>query len=147
NGSTTVTWDGVEIELAGPWRRLTIRDAVRDLGNVADAARVFEDPAFAAEAAITNGVPAADIVRVLLAGVPPGQAGNLAYPDLVSRFKDPSQRATVAQSILERYDSPEQRRVTARHLGYLVFEATAESKLVQPTFLTEFPLAVSPLAR
>jgi lysyl-tRNA synthetase class 2 len=37
--------------------------------------------------------------------------------------------------------------VTAGHLGYLVFEATAEAKLVQPTFLTEFPLAVSPLAR
>jgi lysyl-tRNA synthetase, class II len=28
-----------------------------------------------------------------------------------------------------------------------VFEATAEAKLVQPTFLTQFPLAVSPLAR
>ena len=38
-------------------------------------------------------------------------------------------------------------RVRAGHLGYLVFEATAEAKLVQPTFLTEFPLAVSPLAR
>jgi len=35
----------------------------------------------------------------------------------------------------------------AGHLGYLVFEATAEGKLVQPTFLTEYPLAVSPLAR
>ena len=38
-------------------------------------------------------------------------------------------------------------RLRAGHLGYLVFEATAEAKLVQPTFLTEFPLAVSPLAR
>ena len=35
----------------------------------------------------------------------------------------------------------------AGHLGYLLFEATAEAKLVQPTFLTQFPLAVSPLAR
>jgi len=40
-----------------------------------------------------------------------------------------------------------QARVTAGHLGYLLFEATAEDKLVQPTFLMEFPLAVSPLAR
>ena len=39
------------------------------------------------------------------------------------------------------------RRVRAGHLGYLLFEATAEAKLVQPTFLTQFPLAVSPLAR
>jgi lysyl-tRNA synthetase class 2 len=28
-----------------------------------------------------------------------------------------------------------------------VFEATAEAKVVQPTFLTEYPVAVSPLAR
>ncbi|MGH2930924.1 MAG: amino acid--tRNA ligase-related protein, partial [Solirubrobacteraceae bacterium] len=40
-----------------------------------------------------------------------------------------------------------ERRVRAGHLGYLIFEATAEAKLVQPTFLTQFPLAVSPLAR
>ena len=39
------------------------------------------------------------------------------------------------------------RRVRAGHLGYLIFEKTAEHKLVQPTFLTQFPLAVSPLAR
>src|SRR3954462_13652305 len=51
-GGTRVTWDGVEIDLAAPWRRLAIRDAVRDLGGVAEASRVFEDPLFAAETAI-----------------------------------------------------------------------------------------------
>jgi lysyl-tRNA synthetase class 2 len=145
NGSTRTTWDGVELELAPPWRRLTIRDAVRELGGIAEAARVFEDPAFAAETAIAHGVPAADIVRVLLEGLPPG--GNADATELVPAFKDAAQRPTVAAGILERYASQEQRRVTAGHLGYLLFEATAESKLVQPTFLTEFPLAVSPLAR
>src|SRR5215468_5781207 len=33
-GGTQVTWDGVEIDLAPPWRRLAIRDAVRELGGV-----------------------------------------------------------------------------------------------------------------
>src|SRR5439155_26030060 len=47
-GATQVTWDGTAIDLAPPWRRLAIRDAVRELGNVADAARIFEDPLFAA---------------------------------------------------------------------------------------------------
>src|SRR6185503_5704293 len=56
-GGTSATWDGERIELAPPWRRLSIRDAVRDLGGVADAARIFEEPAFAAEAAIAHGVP------------------------------------------------------------------------------------------
>jgi len=147
NGGTKVTWDGVELELAAPWRRISIRDAVRELGGVAEASRVFEDPAFAAELAVSRGVPAADVAHVLVAGVPVGQLGNLAGPELVASFKDPAQRAALAASILERYDSPEQRRITAGHLGYLVFEATAEHHLVQPTFLTEFPLAVSPLAR
>jgi lysyl-tRNA synthetase class 2 len=113
---------------------------------VADAPRVFEDPAFAAETAVARGVPAADVARVLLEGV--GDAGgNLVHADVVSAFKDPGRRAGQTKELLDRYASEMQRRVTAGHLGYLVFEATAESKLVQPTFLTEFPKAVSPLAR
>ena len=140
-GGTQVTWDGLDLELAAPWRRITIRDAVRELGGVTESTRVFEDPAFAAETAIARGVPASEVAHVLCAG------GNLTDPELVASFKDPAQRPAVAAAILERYDSAEQRRITAGHLGYLVFEATAEAKLVQPTFLTEFPLAVSPLAR
>jgi lysyl-tRNA synthetase class 2 len=156
NGGTTVTWDGVAIDLAPPWRRISIRDAVRELGGVADAARIFEEPAFAAEVAIAHGVPAADVARILLEGVPQGGgaggggdggSGNLDHAALVLAFKDVQQRPAVAESILERYDSPEQRRLAAGYLGYYVFEATAEAKLVQPTFLTEFPTAVSPLAR
>jgi lysyl-tRNA synthetase class 2 len=52
----------------------------------------------------------------------------------------------VARGVIERYPQ-EERRVRAGHVGYLLFEATAEAKLIQPTFLMEFPLAVSPLAR
>jgi lysyl-tRNA synthetase, class II len=141
NGSTKVTWDGVDLELAAPWRRLTIRDAVRELGGVANAAQVFEDQLVAAEACIARGVAAADVIGVLLTG-----AGNAADPDAVAAFKDPARRTEVARGILGRYEQ-DQLRVTAGHLGYLLFEATAEEKLVQPTFLTEFPLAVSPLAR
>ena len=145
-GRTQVTWDGVGIELAPPWRRLSIRDAVRELGGIADADRIFEDAAFAAEAAIAHGVPAADVAGILLEGAP-ADGGNAGREELVSRFKDPGERPRLAEAILGRYDSSEQRRFTAGYLGYRVFEATAEAKLVQPTFLTEFPTAVSPLAR
>jgi lysyl-tRNA synthetase, class II len=115
NGGTQVTWDGEIIELAAPWRRLTIRDAVRELGGVAEADRVFADPDFAAEVAIAKGVSPKDVGQVKLSAMPE--------------------------------ESELDRRVRAGHLGYLIFEATAEHKLVQPTFLTQFPLAVSPLAR
>jgi lysyl-tRNA synthetase class 2 len=147
NGRTTTTWDGVEIELSPPWRRLSIRDACRELGGVAEASRVFEDPAFAAETAIARGVPVKQVAGVLLEGVARERAGNLVHADVVSGFKDPANRPAQTTALLDLYASDFQRRVTAGHLGYLVFEATAEAKLVQPTFLTQFPLAVSPLAR
>jgi lysyl-tRNA synthetase class 2 len=147
NGSTKVTWDNVEIDLARPWRRLSIRDAVRELGGIAEANRVFEDPGFAAETAIAHGVRASDVARVLLEGVAADRAGNLVHADVVSAFADPARRAQQMTELLQMYPSDMQRRVTAGHLGYLLFEATAEAKLVQPTFLTQFPLAVSPLAR
>lgn len=35
----------------------------------------------------------------------------------------------------------------AGKIEYEIFEKTAESKLLEPTFITEFPTAVSPLAR
>ncbi len=149
NGTTKTVWDGVELELAPPWRRLTVREAVRTLGNVAEASRVFEEPEFAATTALEHGVKSSDVIGVLLEGLP--SDGNADAADLVTRFNDPGERASVIRAIVERYPvsgSPaNQCRVTAGHLGYLLFEAVAEENLVQPTFLTEFPLAVSPLAR
>jgi len=150
NGTTKVTWDGVDIDLASPWRRLTIQQAVVELGGVrgGEAADLFEDPLRGAETAINRGVPAGDVFRVLLEGVthhdgdPP-----LLVEAMLHQFKEPSLRPEVARALVERYENKDEARLRAGHLGYLVFEATAESKLVQPTFLTQFPVAVSPLAR
>ncbi|MBA3459521.1 MAG: lysine--tRNA ligase [Deltaproteobacteria bacterium] len=143
NGSTKVTWDGVEIELAAPWRRLSVRNAVKELGGVADAHHIFEDPEFAAAFVLRNKhVPAADLARVLAQG----SSKKVEHAELTASLKAEDRRAGAITSVLEHY-TPEQRRITAGHIGYLLFEAVAEDKLVQPTFLTEFPLAVSPLAR
>ena len=62
-------------------------------------------------------------------------------------FRDPGSRPALAAQMIERYPNEVERRVRAGHIGYMVFEQTAEKQLVQPTFLTQFPLAVSPLAR
>jgi lysyl-tRNA synthetase, class II len=140
-GGTRVIWDGVEIDLAPPWRRLSIRDAVRELGGATDASRIFEDPVFAAEAAIAAGVPAGDVLGALLG--PLGAAADAPH----AAWQHAGERPALARGIVERYPDRETRRIAAGHLGYLVFEATAEAKLIQPTFLTEYPLAVSPLAR
>ncbi len=146
NGSTKVTWDGVDVELAAPWQRLTVVEAVRTLGGIAEAERVFTDPAFAVQQCAAHGVPAADIARAISEGVPAGT--ELPYPaDQLTMLFKTEERDTVAAAMIALYPSEHVRRVRAGHLGYLLFEATAEDKLVQPTFLTQFPLAVSPLAR
>jgi lysyl-tRNA synthetase, class II len=150
NGLTTVTWEHAgaptDVELAAPWRRLSISNACRELGNITEASRVFADPAFAAETAIGLGISPGEVARALLEGVPHGTFDRSAE-EVVAGFRDPGQRPTLAALMIERYPSDEERRVRAGHIGYLIFEATAEAKLVQPTFLTEYPLAVSPLAR
>src|SRR6201999_3642251 len=56
NGTLDVTWDGTAISLARPWRRLTIRAAVRELGGIANADEVFEDPFVAAAVAAEHKV-------------------------------------------------------------------------------------------
>ena len=150
NGGTTVTWDGVEIELAPPWRRLSIRDAVRELGGVAEAARVFEDPAFAAETAIAHGVPAADVARVLLEGVPPDRGGICDHADVVTRLQGRrAARPTLARAIVERYDSSRRSgRVTRRPPRVpRVRSHRREPSSCSRRSSREFPLAVSPLAR
>ncbi len=149
-GGTQLTWDGVELDLARPWRRISIKDAVHQLGGLSadDTAALFTDPIAAATLAVDHGVPAADVVRILLEGAADG--AGLVAAELTAALKDPATRPTVAPRIVAAYpDGPTglTARLRAGHLGYLVFEATAEAKLVQPTFLTDFPLAVSPLAR
>ena len=143
NGTTTVTWDGVEVDLGKPWQRLSVKNAVGTLGKVADVDRVFNEPGFAAETAIAHGVPAADVLRALLEGA----ADYNHTAETLPKFKDPSQRAGIIAAIVKCYADVEAGRIRAGHLGYLLFEKTAEDKLVQPTFLTDFPVAVSPLAR
>jgi lysyl-tRNA synthetase, class II len=147
NGTTRARWDGVDIELARPWRRLSVREAVGELGGVPDAevAALFEDPERGAAIALARGVPARDVLTALLEGVPIEAGVDVAA--VAAEWEDPSARPAVARRLRERYPDGDEARVRAGHLGYLVFEATAEDQLVQPTFLTEFPLAVSPLAR
>ncbi|MBE7451576.1 MAG: lysine--tRNA ligase [Kofleriaceae bacterium] len=149
NGTSRVTWDGTEVELARPWRRLTVRDACRELGGLsaAEVEALFLDPVAGTRIALERGVPAHDVAKILLEGVPEGGWDGLELGALTAELKDPATRDRVAPRVCERYPQGDEARIRAGHLGYVVFEATAEDKLVQPTFLTQFPLAVSPLAR
>ncbi len=144
-GSSRIASEGgIEIDLAPPWRRLSVRDAVASAG-VSPA--VFDDPVLAAEAALASGAGADIVLATLLEGIAPDDAAALGGArELGARFARPEERVGIARGIAERYPAGEA-RVRAGALAFLVFEQKVEATLVQPTFLSDFPLAVSPLAR
>jgi lysyl-tRNA synthetase class 2 len=95
-GATSLTWGDVKLNLARPWRRLSMREAVLahsslEPGDLADRAALERS------------------------------ARSLGVPDV-------------------------ERLVTGKLLAE-VFEFTAESRLVDPTFITDFPADISPLAK
>jgi lysyl-tRNA synthetase class 2 len=106
-GGTVLQYDGHEIDLKTPWRRLSVKEAVVTVAG--KSADVFENPEIAATVATEVGCKPEDIAHVMKTAEPP--------------------------------------RIKAGHLGMMIFEHTAEKQLIQPTFLTDFPLAISPLAR
>jgi lysyl-tRNA synthetase class 2 len=131
NGHTRASWDGVEVDLAPGWRRITVIDATTEIGGA--PRDLWDDPKKAAIAALERGVKPGDVAQVLAEGqVDP----SIALPEKL----EPSHLERLCAGLLDP-------RVTAGHLGFLVFEQTAEDKLVEPTFLTQFPLATSPLSR
>jgi lysyl-tRNA synthetase, class II len=151
SGGTDLTWDGVALDLAPPWRRLSVRDAVVAAGH---SAAVFDDPAVAAEVAVGAGVPGGEVARALCEALPAaaleelcGALGVAGIAGVTEAFAVPASRPAVMREIVARYPDAITARVRAGHVAYLLFEKTAEEALVQPTFLTDFPLAVSPLAR
>jgi lysyl-tRNA synthetase, class II len=94
--SNRFCYQGKEIDLSPPWRRLTVRDAVVEIGGV--------DPAV-----LDDVVRMADHARKL---------------GIEVKESDPPGKVLMA-----------------------IFDETVEKNLVQPTFVTHYPIDVSPLSR
>jgi lysyl-tRNA synthetase class 2 len=94
--SLTLTYQGHEIDLTPPWRRITVRDAVLEIGGV--------------EAALLDD--------------PERMAGYARGLGIEVKPSDPPGKVMMA-----------------------IFEETVEKKLIQPTFVTHYPVDVSPLSR
>jgi lysyl-tRNA synthetase class 2 len=95
-GTTALTWRDLEIDLARPWKRLTMKEATVTIG----------------------GVDASSLLSVETLKEEFGRRG-LPLPSAANYGK----------------------------LLLTLFEETAEEHLVQPTFITEHPVEVSPLAK
>ncbi|ACY16474.1 lysine--tRNA ligase [Haliangium ochraceum] len=146
NGTLETTWDGKAIDLARPWQRLSVRRAVTEVAG--RSPEVFDDPVRAAEEALAVDAPAGDVLSALLESLSADELSALGGREALGKiWEDPAQRPALATKISERYADEHTRRVRAGHVAFAIFEAAVEESLVQPTFLTDFPLAVSPLAR
>jgi len=109
-GSTRVMYQEREIDFSRPWKRVAMREAVRE-GLSARPELDFE--------------PA-----------------KLDDPDAVAAFTDSAWKRLYEDEAANPFaDKPYGARIA------LLFEALCEETLWQPTFVTEFPLAVSPLSR
>lgn len=94
--SLKITYQGKEIDLTPPWRRLTVKDALIELGGIEEAA--LADGALLRRLAEAHGCEVKE--------------------------SDPDGKVLMA-----------------------LFEEVVEEKLVQPTFITHYPVDVSPLSR
>ncbi|MDO9229595.1 MAG: lysine--tRNA ligase [Syntrophales bacterium] len=89
-------YQGKEIDLTPPWRRLTVRDAVVEIGGVENAL-------------LDDAGRMADLARKL---------------GITVKQSDPPGKVLMA-----------------------IFDETVEQNLIQPTFVTHYPIDVSPLSR
>lgn len=93
----TITYEGVEIDMRTPWKRLTMKQAVKEYADLDfDAFGSFDEAKAAAKAKGVELAPTTDSVGRLL---------------------------------------------------YEAFDQLVEAKLIQPTFITDYPIEVSPLAK
>ena len=95
NGSTTVAYQGLEIDLTPPWPRIPMLEAIKKYSDI-DVAR-------------SSDADLEDACKRFGSDIEPGAERGLLINEL--------------------------------------FEMCVEPKLIQPTFITDYPVAVSPLAK
>ena len=95
-GTTKITYQGQEVDLTPPWRRLPMIDAIKEYGNI----------------------------------------------DFNEAQTDEEARAICRAAGMEVLDTQSRGDLIAE-----AFDAFVEDKLIQPTFITEYPVEISPLAK
>lgn len=95
-GTVDISYQGMEISFQKPWKRLTVREAILEHGDIDARSLADRDLAFAYAKRIGLDLPE-----------------DIGYGKLLTD----------------------------------IFEEVAETKLIQPTFITDYPTEVSPLSR
>ncbi len=120
----TLSWRGERLELAGAWPRHTVREALSVVGGV--------DPM-----RLEHVADLADELR----------RRELPLPAAVDDEGHPVLTAGTAAAYEERHPARPVPDGWYGHLLMALFEATVEDQLVQPTFITDYPVEMSPFAK
>ncbi len=151
NNTSVVVWEETTVDVSKPWQVLSVRDAV--LVHTDANPDIFDNASKAASFCLAAKINPANILQVLLQDLDAKQMAEVCQhhkvsdtTQLLAQLEQPPAAAAVLESLTSGY-SVLDHRIRAGHLAYLVFDEHVETKLQQPTFLTEFPVAVSPLAR
>ncbi|RMF19581.1 MAG: lysine--tRNA ligase [Candidatus Dadabacteria bacterium] len=163
-GDTVVRYGERDVDF-GQFRRASVFELIVEHGGAAQTSDL-EDPALAGRRALEAGVPLPtlfqksletyapeDLVRILSdAGLGDlHDAGDSPERNLAKVIAYVRDNNDVAERLIDAIAAQAHRgedpRVIAGAIAMLIFEEIVEDKLWNPTFVTDFPLAVSPLAR
>lgn len=124
HGHSTLSWQDQTIELARPWRRFTIKEAIAEfagidldrLDHVADLGAVFNEHGVALPKAVQDS----------------------SHPILTAGSREEFESLSPEVSVPEGWYG---------RLLMELFESMVEEQLIAPTFITDYPVEVSPFAK
>ncbi|MEW5851703.1 MAG: lysine--tRNA ligase [Myxococcota bacterium] len=162
NGSDEVTYQGNEMKFTTPFRRVTLGQVVGEhlgKGNLRDIQSASQGLELALGHVVSDLEPLKLVRKVLTP-----EEEKAVIPDVAGLVKEHGLEAAANKAfaihksdvkgfykrIGDAIDATlplERRRDLALYLLFAVFEHEIESTLIQPTFVTEYPISASPLAR
>lgn len=164
HGTLQIPYGDHSLDFAKPFRTVSIARLVGEHKHLDErGCRKLEaiiSVGEALELAVGHTVHGEEPYKIIRAGLTDAEALALAEkmgiqqldegvePSIIQSLRDDSKAfyASIGKHVDEMLDR-ERRRGIALHLLYAVFDHEIEKTLIQPTFLTDFPVSVSPLAR
>ena len=121
-GEPSLDWQGEHLELSGTWPRYTIKQALTHFAKI-DAGRLDR---------------VSDLAELF-------REHELTLPDFIDDENHPALRPISGPHAIE--SEPVAPEGWYGRLLMELFESTVEDQLIQPTFITDHPIEVSPLAK